>query len=31
MGSNVIQGQALQLMAKGGIWKASESLSGDYD
>jgi uncharacterized protein len=31
MGSDVTQGQVLQLMVKGGIWKASELLGGDYD
>ncbi len=31
MGSDVTQGQVLQLIVKGGIWKASELLNGEYD
>ena len=30
MGSDVTHGQVLQLMVKGGIWKASELLSNEY-
>lgn len=30
MGSDVTHGQVLQLMVKGGIWKASELLNSDY-
>ena len=31
MGSDVTKGEVLQLMVKGGIWKASELLNGEYD